>query len=105
MRRKLRLGPWFDPAFRLLYGMRVLRGTRLDPFGLGGVRATERELVAEYTRDVNRALDHLRPATEEQVRELAELPAMVRGYEHVKLRNVTAYRERVTALLDDLREG
>ncbi|MEU8200909.1 indolepyruvate ferredoxin oxidoreductase family protein [Streptosporangium sp. NPDC049046] len=105
MRRKLRLGPWFDPAFRLLYGMRVLRGTRLDPFGLGGVRATERELVAEYTRDVHRALDHLRPATEERVRELAELPAMVRGYEHVKLRNVAAYRERVTALLDDLREG
>jgi len=105
MRRKLRLGPWFDPAFRLLYGMRVLRGTRLDPFGLGGVRATERELVAEYTRDVHRALDHLRPATEERVRELAELPAMVRGYEHVKLRAVAAYRERVTALLDDLREG
>ncbi|MFB9676469.1 indolepyruvate ferredoxin oxidoreductase family protein [Streptosporangium vulgare] len=102
MRRKLRLGPWFDPAFRLLYGMRVLRGTRLDPFGLGGVRGTERELAAEYTRDVHLALDHLRPETGERVRELAELPDVVRGYEHVKLRNVAAYRASVRAVLDDL---
>ena len=31
--RKLKLGPWFLPAFRTLRGMRRLRGTRLDPFG------------------------------------------------------------------------
>ncbi|WP_231510045.1 indolepyruvate ferredoxin oxidoreductase family protein [Streptosporangium roseum] len=97
--RKIRLGAWFDPAFRLLYGMRGLRGTRLDPFGMAGVRRTERELVAEYTRDVHRALSHLRPETGERVRELAELPEVIRGYEHVKMRNVAAYRERAAALL------
>jgi indolepyruvate ferredoxin oxidoreductase len=69
------------------------------------VRGTERGLAAEYTRDVHRALDHLRPETGERVRELAELPEVVRGYEHVKLRNVAAYRERAAALLDGLREG
>ncbi|MEV4188682.1 DUF6537 domain-containing protein, partial [Streptosporangium canum] len=97
--RKIRLGAWFDPAFRLLYGMRGLRGTRLDPFGMAGVRRTERELVAEYTRDVHRALSHLRPETGERVRELAELPEVIRGYEHVKMRNVAAYRERAAAIL------
>ncbi|MEU8386152.1 DUF6537 domain-containing protein, partial [Streptosporangium sp. NPDC048865] len=102
MRRKLRLGPWFDPAFRLLYGMRALRGTRLDPFGVGGVRGTERELAAEYTRDVHRALEHLSPETGERVRELAELPEAIRGYEHVKLRNVAAYRASARAALDEL---
>ncbi|WP_433256439.1 indolepyruvate ferredoxin oxidoreductase family protein [Streptosporangium sp. CA-135522] len=105
MNRKIRLGSWFDPAFRLLYGMRGLRGTRLDPFGMAGVRRTERELVTEYTRDVHRALAHLRPETEERVCELAELPEMIRGYEHVKLRNVVAYRERVAALLGGLGDG
>ncbi|GAA3414177.1 DUF6537 domain-containing protein [Streptosporangium vulgare] len=48
------------------------------------------------------ALDHLRPETGERVRELAELPDVVRGYEHVKLRNVAAYRASVRAVLDDL---
>ncbi|OUC90297.1 indolepyruvate ferredoxin oxidoreductase [Streptosporangium minutum] len=100
--RKIRLGTWFDPAFRLLYGMRGLRGTRLDPFGMAGVRRAERELVAEYTRDVHRALSHLRPETGERIRELAELPEVIRGYEHVKMRNVAAYRERAAALLAEL---
>ncbi|GGS48617.1 pyruvate ferredoxin/flavodoxin oxidoreductase [Planobispora rosea] len=105
MKRKIRLGTWFDPAFRLLYGMRRVRGTRLDPFGLAGVRRVERELVAEYTRDVHRALDLLSPETEGLVRELAELPDLVRGYEHVKLGNVAAYRERAAALLERLGSG
>lgn len=97
--RKIRLGGWFDPAFRLLYGMRGLRGTRLDPFGLAGVRGIERALPGEYTRHVHHALSHLRPGNRELVLELAELPDLIRGYEDIKLRNVAAYRERVAALL------
>ncbi|GIH96151.1 indolepyruvate ferredoxin oxidoreductase family protein [Planobispora siamensis] len=102
MKRKIRLGTWFDPAFRLLYGMRKVRGTRLDPFGMAGVRRVERRLVEEYTRDVRRALEHLTPETEGRIRELADLPEMIRGYEHVKLDNVAAYRERAAALLAGL---
>ncbi|MEU6998080.1 indolepyruvate ferredoxin oxidoreductase family protein [Nonomuraea sp. NPDC046570] len=99
MKRKLRLGPWFDPAFRLLYGMRPLRGTRLDLFGLGEVRRVERSLPAEYTRDLRRALESGSP---ELALEVAELPDLIRGYEHIKLRNVTAYRDRAAALLAKL---
>ncbi|MFF5206062.1 indolepyruvate ferredoxin oxidoreductase family protein [Streptosporangium sp. NPDC000396] len=102
MNRKIRLGTWFDPAFRLLYGMRGLRGTRLDPFGVAGVRRIERELVNEYTRDVHRALAHLSPETEDRIRELAELPDVIRGYEHVKLGNVAKYRASARAILDRL---
>ncbi|WP_271217432.1 indolepyruvate ferredoxin oxidoreductase family protein [Streptosporangium carneum] len=105
MNRKIRLGVWFDPAFRLLYGMRRLRGTRLDPFGMAGVRRTERELVGEYTRDVRRALSRLRPENQELVLELAELPDVIRGYEHVKLRNVAKYRESAQVILDRLGDG
>ncbi|MEX2311631.1 MAG: DUF1285 domain-containing protein, partial [Rhodospirillales bacterium] len=49
MRRKIALGTWFRPGFRLLYAMRHLRGTGFDPFGRAGVRRTERALVEEYT--------------------------------------------------------
>ncbi|MFC4058836.1 indolepyruvate ferredoxin oxidoreductase family protein [Planomonospora corallina] len=105
MNRKIRLGGWFDPAFRLLYGMRAVRGTKLDPFGRAEVRRVERELVAEYTRDVHRALEHLRPETEDLVRELAGLPEVIRGYEEVKLAGVAAYRERAAAILAELESG
>ena len=43
-----------------------------------------------------------RRETEEQVRELAELPDVVRGYEDIKLRNVATYRASAKAILDRL---
>ncbi|WP_431894886.1 indolepyruvate ferredoxin oxidoreductase family protein [Nonomuraea sp. bgisy101] len=98
LKRKLSLGPWFDPAFKALYGMRKLRGTKLDVFGLGEVRRTERSLAEEYTHDVLSALSSGAP--EEKVLQLAELPDVIRGYEHVKLRGVADYRERAAALLE-----
>ena len=38
LRRKVKLGPWFRPAFRLLRAGKVVRGTKLDPFGHTQVR-------------------------------------------------------------------
>ncbi len=54
--RKLKLGAWFLPAFRALYRMRRLRGTRLDPFGKAEVRRVERKLVEEYEELVGETL-------------------------------------------------
>src|SRR5207245_2092439 len=41
MNRKLKLGKWFDGVFRLLVGLRRLRGTALDPFGYAELRGVE----------------------------------------------------------------
>ena len=90
MRNKVTLGPWFRPAFRVLYARRRVRGTRLDPFGRGEVRRTERALPAEYHEAVVRALSCLSPGTLPAVLTLAGLPDMVRGYEQIKLGNVAA---------------
>ena len=95
MDRKISLGSWFRPGFRTLYAMRGLRGTRMDPFGRGEVRATERALVDEYVTAVDDALAVLTPATAAQVAQLAGLPDLVRGYESLKMANVTRYRERL----------
>jgi indolepyruvate ferredoxin oxidoreductase len=102
MKKKISLGAWFRPGFRTLYAMRGLRGTPLDPFGRGEVRATERALIDEYVVAMDAALAVLTPATEDRIVELAELPDAVRGYEHVKLANVTRYRERMGTLMRDL---
>jgi indolepyruvate ferredoxin oxidoreductase len=98
VRRKLAFGPWVRPAFRVLRGMRRVRGTRLDPFGATKVRRTERALVAEYRGLVERALHELSAETYDRAVALAELPAMVRGYEQVKLENVERFRAEVRAL-------
>src|SRR3712207_3978222 len=87
LKRKLKLGPWFVPAFRVLRSMKKLRGTPLDVFGMPSVRRLERELIPEYQGLVGRALSELRPANHATVAKIAALPDMVRGYEHVKERN------------------
>src|SRR5918995_1706877 len=105
LKRKLKLGGWFVPAFRALYRMRRLRGTRLDPFGMAKVRRVERELIGEYEATVGDALSLLTPETHATALELLELPDVIRGYEEIKLRNVTLYRKRADATLKRLRAG
>ena len=105
LKRKLKLGRWFVPAFRLLYRMRRLRGTRLDPFGPAKVRRVERELIDEYEGMVAEALTLLTPDTHDTAAELLELPDVIRGYEEIKLRNVVLYRKRADAILKRLRAG
>jgi indolepyruvate ferredoxin oxidoreductase len=96
--RKLKLGSWFDGAFRALRGMKRLRGTALDPFGRAEVRRVERALPGEYRALIERVLGGLSRDTYERAVKAARLPDTIRGYEDIKLRNVAKYREDVRAL-------
>ncbi|MBI2157948.1 MAG: indolepyruvate ferredoxin oxidoreductase family protein [Candidatus Rokubacteria bacterium] len=95
LKRKLAVGRWFDPVFRLLVGLRRLRGTALDPFGWASVRRVERALVGEYRALIEAALAGLSPDTYERAVRLAELPDLIRGYEGVKLASVERFRREV----------
>jgi indolepyruvate ferredoxin oxidoreductase len=101
MQKKVTLGPWFRPVFRALYASRSVRGTALDVFGRTEVRRTERALPGEYRDAVTAALPRLSAQTLPALVALADLPDMVRGYEDVKLANVTRFR---TALAEAVRE-
>ncbi|WP_427919210.1 indolepyruvate ferredoxin oxidoreductase family protein [Streptomyces sp. cg40] len=105
LKHKIGLGRWSRPGFRLLYALRPVRGTRLDPFGRAKVRRVERALVQEYRQAVLDALTAGRPDDWAVVVELAALPDMIRGYEDIKLGNAAAYRERVAELLGRLRDA
>jgi indolepyruvate ferredoxin oxidoreductase len=98
VRKKITLGPWFTVVFGVLARMRRLRGTPFDPFGYAKVRRVERELIAEYAGLVGDLLARLGPGNHALAVELASLPDEVRGYEQVKLGNVTRYRERLAGL-------
>lgn len=99
MKRKISLGGWFRPGFRVLYAARRLRGTRADLFGYARVRRVERQLIRDYRQMIEQALDRLDPGTQEIVAELAAAPDMIRGYEQVKLGNIERYRQRTEELL------
>jgi indolepyruvate ferredoxin oxidoreductase len=101
MNKKVSLGQWFRPAFRVLYASRGVRGTAWDVFGRTEVRRAERALPGEYRAAMGAALPRLSAGTLPALVALAELPDMVRGYEDVKLANVARFR---TALADAVRE-
>ncbi|WP_280235631.1 indolepyruvate ferredoxin oxidoreductase family protein [Nocardia cyriacigeorgica] len=90
-RKKIGLGPKSHLALKLLAKGKVLRGTRLDPFGYAHVRKVERALLAHYTEMVCRLADGLTGDTYDIAMKAAELPDVVRGYEDVKLGNVELY--------------
>jgi indolepyruvate ferredoxin oxidoreductase len=96
LKRKLRLGPWFGPVLRLLAALRVLRGTPLDLFGYARVRRVERQLVADYRRQL---LDLTASGQLDLALRVSELSSEVRGYEHIKLAAVVRFRTALAELV------
>lgn len=105
MRGKISLGPWFTPVFHLLFRARRLRGTPLDLFGYARVRRVERELISEYRHAIEEILRFLAPENHGSAVTIAALPDEVRGYEQVKLDNVTRYRQRLRDLRIELKRS
>ncbi len=96
--KKVGFGPKSHVALKLLAKGKVLRGTKLDPFGYAHVRKVERELLAHYTDMVCRLAAELSADNYAHAVEAAGLPDLVRGYEDVKLGNVELYRARLRDL-------
>jgi indolepyruvate ferredoxin oxidoreductase len=100
---KQAFGPWMLRAFRLLAGLKFLRGTAWDPFGRTAERRTERRLIDDYERVVGECLERLSPATHGTALALAVLPERIRGYGHVKERNLAEVKHAEARLLAALR--
>ncbi|CAA0120104.1 Uncharacterised protein [Mycolicibacterium vanbaalenii] len=101
--RKIKLDArWAKAAFRLLYALRILRGTPLDVFGLGKVRRAERALITDYLQAADEAAARLSPENADLIRELISLPEWVRGYEEIKMRSLQTYYTRRTAIIERL---
>jgi indolepyruvate ferredoxin oxidoreductase len=97
--RKMRFGPWVLPVFKLLKGLKGLRGTPLDPFGWTEERRTERALIREYEETVERVLAGLTPHNHALALELLSLPEEIRGFGHIKMASIVAARKKREALL------
>jgi indolepyruvate ferredoxin oxidoreductase len=98
LKRKIRLGPWFRTVFTVLHSCRRLRGTRLDPFGRHPIRRLERQLISEYSALMSATSAGVDLDNYDHAVEVAALPDLIRGFDHVKLRNVELYRARLAEL-------
>ncbi|MDE2395187.1 MAG: 2-oxoacid:acceptor oxidoreductase family protein, partial [Burkholderiales bacterium] len=92
-------GPWMRSAFGVLAKMKGLRGTALDPFGRSEERRSERALIGEYQALVDELLGGLAKDRLGLAVEIAAVAQEIRGYGHVKLRNLAAARAKWQALL------
>ncbi|MEA2991077.1 MAG: indolepyruvate ferredoxin oxidoreductase, partial [Alphaproteobacteria bacterium] len=103
--RKIAFGPWMMPVFRLLARFKSLRGTAFDPFGRTAERRMERGLIADYEATLAELLAKLSPANHHLAVGIAAIPEKIRGFGHVKMRNLGTAKADEAALLDQLRAG
>jgi indolepyruvate ferredoxin oxidoreductase len=82
--RKANFGQWMMTGFRVLAALKGLRGSPFDMFGYSAERQMERRLLAEYEGDLDLITRSLAPGKTEAATALACVPALVRGYGHVK---------------------
>ena len=97
--KKKAYGPWMRKAMGVLAGMKGLRGTALDPFGRTEERKTERALIVEYRQCIETLLKDLSVDKLALAVEIASIPEDIRGYGHVKERNLAAARTKWQGLM------
>ena len=96
--RKIKFGTWMVMVFRILARGKMLRGTIFDPFGRTADRRLDRDLITEYSQWIKSLTDRLDQIDYAMAVEIARLPETMRGYGHVKARNVQIARERKSDL-------
>jgi indolepyruvate ferredoxin oxidoreductase len=101
--QKRAFGPWMFHVFKLLARLRSLRGTRFDLFGHTAERRTERQLIADYEALIRELIDGLSAANHDTAVALARIPEQIRGFGHVKERNLKSAKAREAALLATFR--
>lgn len=99
--RKIRLGAWVIPLFRVLARSKFLRGTPFDPFGYSSERRMERAMIDDYTKLMgSRIIPELSQQNHALAVEIALLPLSVKGFGHVKLAAEREATKQFALLLD-----
>ncbi len=93
--RKRAFGPWVRGAFRILAGMKRLRGTRFDPFGYTAERKSERQLITWYESLIESLLRDLPEKGVEALLPIARAPMEIRGFGPVKHAAIEAVMARL----------
>jgi indolepyruvate ferredoxin oxidoreductase len=77
-------GPWIFTAFRMLAGLKKIRGSRWDLFARTAERKQERALLADYEQLLPKFASELTAQNHGLAVQLASLPDQIRGFGPVK---------------------
>jgi indolepyruvate ferredoxin oxidoreductase len=100
---KREYGGWMLNAFRLLAPLKFLRGSALDIFGYTRERKMERALIRDYEAAIGEILARLSTENHALAVRIASIPEDIRGFGHIKERNVEKARAREAELLAAMR--
>jgi len=103
MARKYEFGGWVLPMLKLLARFKGLRGTALDIFGYTAERQMERRLISDYETTINEIVGKLDSNNHAAAIALAEAPAEIKGYGHVKAQNAERVKGCEAELLNAFR--
>ena len=101
--QKQKFGPAMLSGFKVLKHLKGLRGSPLDIFGYSEERRTERALIGEYRATVDAVLEGLTSDNHALALELARMPEQIKGFGHVKARNLAAARSKWDGLMTQWR--
>ncbi len=96
---KKEYGGWMLHAFSFLAGFKRLRGTAFDIFGRSEERKMERRLIGEYMKTIEDVLATLDANNHALAVQIASVPESMRGFGHVKEKNVADAKAREASLL------
>ncbi len=99
--QKRQFGPWMLTGFKVLAKLKGLRGTAFDIFGKTEERKMERALIGEYTASIDTLLETLNASNHAVAVGVARIPELIKGYGHVKERNVKTARLQWAGLMKD----
>jgi indolepyruvate ferredoxin oxidoreductase len=89
---KRKFGPIMLTGFKVLAKFKGVRGTAMDVFGKTEERVTERALIREYMQHIDLVLEKLSDSTHAHALDVARVPETIKGFGHVKERNIRAAR-------------
>jgi indolepyruvate ferredoxin oxidoreductase len=95
---KQKFGPLMQPVFKVLARLKGLRGTAWDVFGYTEERRTERALIGEYMQQIEGVIADLNADQHAHAVAVAQVPENIKGFGHVKARNLQAARALWTSL-------
>jgi indolepyruvate ferredoxin oxidoreductase len=101
--RKMAFGPWLFKILRLLAMMRRWRGTWLDLLRFDHDRVVERQVLARYEDLLTEMLGNLTAENYETAVALARMPEKIRGFGHIKGRNIALAQIEEARLLAEFR--
>jgi indolepyruvate ferredoxin oxidoreductase len=97
--QKRKFGPAMLTGFKLLARLKGLRGTALDVFGRTEERRTERALIGQYRASIEQVLRSLDAGNHALAVEIARIPEQIKGFGHVKERNLASARAQWDKLM------